>query len=86
MGIERPTPSEVTEQLLVIWRNLLNKDVLPQADFFEAGGDSLKAIRMILEVQKTFEVDLDVETFFEAPSVARLADLILVSPQGRHVA
>ena len=67
----------VTSYLLGLWTEILHKDVGTTDDFFEVGGDSLSAIRMIVEVQKTYKVEIEMETFFEVPSVERLANLIV---------
>src|SRR5262249_38329294 len=45
-------------------------------DFFELGGDSLLATRMLLRLQRVFQIALPVECLFEAPTVASLARLI----------
>jgi amino acid adenylation domain-containing protein len=44
-------------------------------DFFEMGGDSLMAIRAIFRVRKEVGVDLEVRSFFDAPTVAGLAEV-----------
>lgn len=64
--------------LTSLWRKLLSRDVGPDDDFFDSGGDSLRAITMIMEVQSTYGIELDVETFFEHPTIRRLADVIVI--------
>ena len=70
-------PRAVSSYLLDLWSQILRKTVRPSDDFFDSGGDSLSAVRMISEVQRTYRVEIDVETFFEASSVEKLTGLIV---------
>ena len=45
-------------------------------DFFELGGDSLLATRVISMVREVCEVELPIQILFEQPNVARLAESI----------
>jgi len=38
------------------------------ADFFEAGGDSLGATRLLIAIKEEFQVDVPLEKFLEAPN------------------
>ncbi|UIJ38378.1 amino acid adenylation domain-containing protein [Desulfobaculum bizertense] len=60
-------------KLLAIWRRVLGiKDLLPTDDFFEAGGDSLLATRLVAAVRKELRVELSLNAIFTAPSVREL--------------
>jgi len=67
----------VSGYLTELWEKILGRKVDPEADFFELGGSSLGGIKMIMEVQSTYNIDLDIETFFEDPSVANLTAIVL---------
>ena len=68
---------EVEEQLTAIWSDLLNIQQIPiHANFFDLGGQSLDAIRMLARVKQTMEVDIPVSAIIDAPTIARLATLI----------
>ncbi len=60
-----------------IWAEVLR---LPHVDnyanFFEIGGDSLKAMEVIARVSEVLKVDLPLIAFFEDPTVAHLASLV----------
>jgi amino acid adenylation domain-containing protein len=44
-----------------------------ESNFFELGGNSLLAIRMISRIRETFRFDINIQGFFHAASVAALA-------------
>jgi FkbM family methyltransferase len=67
-----------TERTLTgIWVKLLRTDVLsPDVSFFELGGNSLVATRLLLRVTRAFGVDLTLRQVYERPTVAKLAALV----------
>jgi amino acid adenylation domain-containing protein len=50
--------------------------VPPEADFFEQGGDSLSALRLLRGLERRLGRRVDVASFFERPSVAGLVSAI----------
>ncbi|HET9803252.1 MAG TPA: phosphopantetheine-binding protein, partial [Candidatus Acidoferrum sp.] len=52
-------------------------------NFFDLGGDSLSAMRIVSTVNEIFGVELSLQVLFGAPTVAGTA-LIVVEQQGRH--
>jgi len=73
---DTPERQAVKTYLIGLWQRILEKEVGPADDFFQLGGDSMGAIRMVLDIQSTYHVEIDVEEFFVEPSVDRLADII----------
>ncbi len=68
----------VEEVLAGVWEEVLGlKRVRVFDNFFERGGHSLFAIRVISRVRSLFQVDLAVMHLFEAPTVAGLAEVLL---------
>lgn len=66
--------STTEKELIQIWKRLLAIESVTQGDhFFSIGGDSLVAVRMILDVEAAFKVDLSVQTIFEAPTLKQFA-------------
>ena len=52
-------------------------EVSPDDNFFEMGGDSVVLIQLIKRIRETFAVNLSIRAFFEAPTVAGVANHVL---------
>ena len=63
----------VERRLAAIWAGLLGCEVGTDQNFFQCGGNSRLALRMMADVQEEFDLDLPVRLIFERPTVARLA-------------
>ena len=69
------TPLE--ETIATIWSQVLAIEVVGIHDnFFALGGNSLQATQNFSRLRVTFQVDVPLRGFFEAPTVAQLAELI----------
>lgn len=82
-GVE-PTPprDELEARLAGIWEGLLAAGpVGVHDDFFESGGHSIDALRLIGRINQAFGERLGVSAVLEHPTVARQAALL----RGRHV-
>lgn len=68
-----------TEKILTdIWRDLLGHDsIKPDDDFFTLGGHSLIAIRLFSKIEHIFGRRLPLSALIGAPTVAKLADLLV---------
>ncbi|WP_409371045.1 non-ribosomal peptide synthetase, partial [Mycolicibacterium elephantis] len=68
-------PSTPTEEILAgIFAKVLDVERVGADDsFFELGGDSLSAMRLVAAVNTGLDTGLSVRTLFEAPSIAQLA-------------
>jgi acyl carrier protein len=63
-----------------IWREILHVEQVSVDDnFFEVGGHSLMATRLMSQVTKRFAVEVSLRRFFEAPTVEALANDIDVA-------
>ena len=76
-GGYRAPASPVEEILAGIYADVLGVERVGVDDsFFDLGGDSLSALRVIAAVNTALDTHLAVRTVFEAPTVARLAPRI----------
>ena len=67
----------VVKTVAEIWAQVLDRtNIGPHDNFFELGGDSLRGMQVLARVRETYEVDLPLESLFDAPTVAGLAALI----------
>jgi hypothetical protein len=67
----------VESAVAAIWRELLELDGVRSADdFFELGGDSLLAFRMLARVRAALLVEIAAETFLDDPTVAGVASAV----------
>jgi len=74
-GAEYIAPRNTTEEkLAAIWREILGKEKVGiKDDFFESGGHSLKAIRLVSQVQKVFDVKLTLRELYSDPTIESMA-------------
>jgi amino acid adenylation domain-containing protein len=79
-----PPLGEVEETLAGIWRTLLRTErVGRRDDFFEIGGNSLVAMRVIAQVRNRLETNLAIRTVFEYPTLLEMANVISKQLCGR---
>jgi amino acid adenylation domain-containing protein len=71
-------PETATERLMAtLWQQILGHERIgTESNFFDLGGNSLKAMRLATLVAETFHVPASVRALFENPTIAAL---------GRHV-
>ncbi|HEX6097855.1 MAG TPA: amino acid adenylation domain-containing protein [Thermoanaerobaculia bacterium] len=89
IALDAEEPRTAAEKTLAaIWRDLLGLGRIGRhAHFFEAGGHSLLAFRLIARVRDAFGVDLPLRELFRAPSLAALAAAIEArGPAGERAA
>lgn len=69
--------SDVEHRLAIIWADAFQLDHVGTDDnFFTLGGDSLLAVRIALQIESEFGVDIEMRHFFETPGLKDLASLI----------
>jgi amino acid adenylation domain-containing protein len=77
----RAPRSPVEEEMAAIWAEVLR---IPRVgihdNFFDLGGDSLRAIRLFSLVRDRFRKDLPLSSLFLRPTVAGLAELVTLPP------
>lgn len=84
-GVMRPdlltayvAPKNETEQkLAALWEEIFGFDALGvRDDFFEIGGDSLKAIKLIAKIERVFHKNVLLKEFLTARTIEQIAQLI----------
>jgi iturin family lipopeptide synthetase A len=68
--------SSVEEAMLLLWQDFFGKPVEAEDDFFDIGGDSLKALTMIGRISKALHAEVSITEFFKRPSVKALSEYI----------
>lgn len=67
----------VQQRLSAIWEELLAVDAIDlQANFFELGGDSMTAIRLLRRMREELHAEVKLGDVYEFPSIATLSDRV----------
>lgn len=71
-------PGNPTEEALAtIWADILGVDQVGIRDnFFDLGGHSISATQVVSQVYQSFGADLSVQSIFDRPTIAQLAEAI----------
>jgi acyl-CoA synthetase (AMP-forming)/AMP-acid ligase II/NADP-dependent 3-hydroxy acid dehydrogenase YdfG len=81
---ERPYEEPATElerRLAAIWREVLNAGRVGRRDsFFELGGDSLRAARIMARISASLGADQPVQALYEHPTLCDLAAALEAAP------
>jgi len=69
--------NEVEQQLAEMWKEVLHRDsVNATSNFFNLGGYSLSAAKLLLKIEKHFGKKLPLAALFEAPTIRQMAELL----------
>ncbi|MEH2149873.1 non-ribosomal peptide synthase/polyketide synthase [Nostoc sp.] len=82
LAVNFVAPRTPVEKVLTdIWVNILHLEQVGVLDnFFELGGHSLSTIRVMSQVNETFQMKLPLRHLFTAPTIAELAQTIESTP------
>ncbi|TVZ37737.1 amino acid adenylation domain-containing protein [Alteromonadaceae bacterium 2753L.S.0a.02] len=76
--------NQVSEQIVVLWKELLGKnDIDTSENFFALGGHSLLVVKMRLKINEIFNTKISIQKLFDLQTIPELAGWIV---QARHVA
>ncbi|MBM7086663.1 amino acid adenylation domain-containing protein [Micromonospora sp. MMS20-R2-29] len=74
--------SPIEEVLLSLWEGALGHERLGvDVDFFAAGGNSLRALRLVAAVNAVLEVEVGIGQLFETPTVRSFSESFRQDPQ-----
>lgn len=79
-AVDETKKPQTTEEILIakIWADVLGREVVDvEANFFDLGGHSLKATRMIAKFYAEFGVNINFREFFNAPTIQFLAQFLI---------
>ena len=71
------TQNPLERQLMFIWERVL--DIRPIAttdNFFDLGGNSLTAVRLINQIEKAFGQRFSIASLFQAPTIEQFAEIV----------
>lgn len=71
-----PSDGDVASQLHGIWEEVLRVPIAQDADFFDLGGDSLTAVRIVIRVRERLGVNLSALDVFDAPTVPEFISVV----------
>jgi len=68
---------DLESQLVAIWESVLGvRPIGVRHSFFELGGDSLVAVRLMHRVEQAFGKHLSIATLFQAPTIEQLSGIL----------
>ena len=68
---------DIESRLLAFWEAVLDKrPISVNDDFFELGGDSLRAARLFAQIEQVFNLSIPLGTLLQAPTIATLSKVI----------
>ncbi|GIF96875.1 thioesterase domain-containing protein [Catellatospora citrea] len=80
----RPERDHLESTMGSIWQRVLGRDVVvPSDNFFDLGGDSIRALLVCAQVKAELGVRLSVNDFYQMPTVAELTTVLRSRAHGR---
>lgn len=77
MPLSPTKQSSVEARLIKLWQNIFGRPVGVDEDFFQIGGDSVRAIDLMLRIENCFGRRVSPSEFFAAPTIKGLASHLM---------
>lgn len=72
-----PPRTAIEAAIADIWREVMAQETIDiHEHFYDLGGESLQAMRIMARIRKAFDVDVDLQSLFDAPTVAEQARIV----------
>jgi acyl carrier protein len=85
VGAGGPPQTETEKAVAAIWSELLRMDGIGvEDDFFDLGGQSMTAVGLVARLRDAFDVNIELATLFERPTIAGLSEAIDVLVLTNH--
>ena len=87
LGANYQAPENEWEQKLCeLWQSFLGiQQIGVRDDFFELGGDSLKAMSLLKRLQKSFDIEISMQDFFEKSTIRSLAKEMAIAQKLKDI-
>lgn len=73
---EKADESNINKTVLNIWNDLFGRKINPTENFFDIGGDSLKALEIISNIYNKLGVRLKIKDLYHCQTIEKLVDFI----------
>lgn len=73
--------NSIEKELISFWKEILNKEINIQENFFHAGGHSLHAMQLKMYINKKFNTDFSMKDIFNNLTIEKLTSLIASKAQ-----
>lgn len=73
------------EVLRALWLEIVGPDYSPDSSFFDAGGDSLAALRLVSGVRSRLQLELPLATLYAHPTPSALASALAALPSSAQL-
>ena len=85
VGAGGPPQTETEKAVAAIWSEFLRMDGIGvEDDFFDLGGQSMTAVGLVARLRGAFDVNIELATLFERPTIAGLSEAIDVLGLTNH--
>ena len=72
-----PPENKIQMKLCSIWQSFLGTDKIGiEDDFFELGGDSLKAMSILNTIKKEFDCEINIQELYDSPTIKTVSSKI----------